>query len=44
VARASFGLKSLTDEGRPPAYIHAAEDLGLGIADPKKITFREITL
>jgi uncharacterized protein (DUF362 family) len=43
-ARAAFGLKSLTDEGRPPAYIRAAADLGLGIADPKKITFREITL
>ncbi len=43
-ARAGFGLKSLTDEGRPPAYIRAAADLGLGIADPKKITLREITL
>jgi uncharacterized protein (DUF362 family) len=43
-ARSAFGLKSLTDEGRPPAYIRAAADLGLGIADPKKITFREITL
>jgi uncharacterized protein (DUF362 family) len=43
-ARAGFGLKSLTDEGRPPAYIRAAADLGLGIADRKKITFREITL
>jgi uncharacterized protein (DUF362 family) len=43
-ARAGFGLKSLTDEGRPPAYIRAAADLGVGIADPKKITFREITL
>ncbi len=43
-ARAGFGLKSLTDEGREPAYIRAAESLGLGIADPKKITLREITL
>ena len=43
-ARAGFGLKSLTDEGRPPAYIHAAADLGVGIADPKNISLREITL
>ena len=43
-ARASFKLKSLTDEGRPPAYIHAAADLGVGIADPAKITLREVTL
>jgi uncharacterized protein (DUF362 family) len=43
-ARAKFGLKSLTDEGRPPAYIHAAADLGVGIADRSKITVREVTL
>jgi uncharacterized protein (DUF362 family) len=43
-ARATFGLKSLSDEGRPPAYIPAAADLGLGIADPKKITLRDVTL
>jgi uncharacterized protein (DUF362 family) len=43
-ARAGFGLKSLADEGRPPAYILAAADLGLGIADPTKITLREVTL
>jgi uncharacterized protein (DUF362 family) len=43
-ARAGFGLKSLTDEGREPAYIRAAGELGLGVADPKKITLREITL
>jgi uncharacterized protein (DUF362 family) len=43
-ARAKFGLKSLTDEGRPPAYIHAAADLGVGIADPAKMTLREVTL
>jgi uncharacterized protein (DUF362 family) len=43
-ARSTFGLKSLTDEGRPPAYIVAAEDLGLGVADRKKISLREITL
>ena len=43
-ARAGFGLKTLKDEGREPAYIAAAESLGLGVADPKKITLREITL
>ena len=43
-ARAKFGLKSLTDEGRPPAYIRAAADLGVGIADPAKVTLREVTL
>ena len=43
-ARAKFGLKSLTDEGRPPAYIRAAADLGVGIADPAKISLREITI
>ena len=43
-ARAKFRLKSLTDEGRPPAYIHAAADLGVGIADPGKIVLREVTL
>ncbi|MDP9001667.1 MAG: DUF362 domain-containing protein [Myxococcota bacterium] len=43
-ARAKFGLKSLTDEGRPPAYIRAAADLGVGIADPAKITLREVSL
>jgi uncharacterized protein (DUF362 family) len=43
-ARAGFGLKSLKDDGREPAYIRAAADLGLGVADPKKITLREITL
>jgi uncharacterized protein (DUF362 family) len=43
-ARTKFGLKSLTDEGRPPAYIRAAADLGVGIADPSKITLREVTL
>jgi uncharacterized protein (DUF362 family) len=43
-ARAGFRLKSLSDEGRPPAYIRAAADLGVGIADPAKIVLREITL
>lgn len=43
-ARAGFHLKSLTDEGRPPAYIQAAADLGVGIGDPKNITLQEVTL
>ena len=43
-ARSGFGLKSLTDEGRSPAYIQAAADLGVGIADLAKITLREVTL
>src|SRR5580658_148242 len=43
-ARSGFGLKSLADEGRPPAYIQAAADLGVGIADREKITLRDITL
>jgi uncharacterized protein (DUF362 family) len=43
-ARSGFGLKSLTDEGRPPAYIQAAADLGVGIADPAKIVVHEIAI
>ncbi len=43
-ARAQFKLKSLTDEGRPPAYIQAAADLGVGIADRQKITLHEVAL
>jgi uncharacterized protein (DUF362 family) len=43
-ARAEFKLKSLTDEGRQPAYIRAAADLGIGIADPSKIVLREVTI
>ncbi|MBV9948697.1 MAG: DUF362 domain-containing protein [Myxococcales bacterium] len=43
-ARTKFGLKSLTDEGRPPAYIRAAADLGVGVADPAKIALREVAI
>ncbi len=43
-ARADFHLKTLTDEGRPPAYIQGAADLGVGIADRSKIVVREIKL
>jgi uncharacterized protein (DUF362 family) len=42
--RQKFGLKSLTDEGRPPAYIQAAGDLGLGVFDRKAIVLREFTI
>jgi uncharacterized protein (DUF362 family) len=43
-ARAGFGLKSLKDEDREPTYIRYAEQFGVGVADPKKITLREVTL
>jgi uncharacterized Fe-S center protein len=43
-ARAGFHLKTLTEEGRPPGYILAAADLGVGIADPAKLTLREVLL
>ena len=43
-ARAHFGLKSLTDEGRAPAYILAAADLGVGVADRQKIVLKEVSL
>jgi uncharacterized protein (DUF362 family) len=43
-ARAGFGLKTLKDEDREPAYIAAAADLGVGVADLKKITLRDVLL
>jgi uncharacterized protein (DUF362 family) len=43
-ARADFKLKTLADEGRPPAYIRAAADLGVGVADTSKISLREVVL
>ncbi len=43
-ARAGFGLKSLKDEDREPAYIRYAEQFGVGVADLKKITLRDVTL
>jgi hypothetical protein len=42
--RKDKGRKTLTDEGRPPAYIKAAADLGLGIADTAQILVKEITI
>jgi uncharacterized protein (DUF362 family) len=37
-------LPTLTAEGRPPSYIKAAGDLGLGVADRAKIQYREVTI
>ncbi|NOU30182.1 MAG: DUF362 domain-containing protein [Polyangiaceae bacterium] len=42
--RKGYGLKSLTEEKRAPAYIRAAADLGLGIADRGKIKLLEHTV
>ena len=42
-ARTEFKLKTLTEVGREPAYIRAAADLGLGIADRSKIQLKEVT-
>jgi uncharacterized protein (DUF362 family) len=42
--RAEMKLRTLTDEGRPPAYIQAAADLGLGINDRAKIQLTEIAI
>lgn len=36
-------LRTLTEEGRAPAYIKAAADLGLGIDEREKIQLKEIT-
>ncbi|MGH7270079.1 MAG: DUF362 domain-containing protein, partial [Polyangiaceae bacterium] len=43
-ARAHFHLKSLTDEGRAPAYIHEAAALGVGVADPNSITLQDVLI
>ena len=43
-AREGFKLKSLTADGRAPAYIQAAADLGLGIANRKAIQLKEVAL
>jgi uncharacterized protein (DUF362 family) len=42
--RAKNRLRTLTDEGRPPAYIKAAADLGLGIHERSQITVKEVTV
>jgi uncharacterized protein (DUF362 family) len=43
-ARSGLGLKSLTDEGRPPTYLQVAADMGVGTADTAKIDLREVTI
>ena len=43
-ARADFKLKSLEGDGRAPAYIKAAADLGLGIAERSQIQVKEVTI
>lgn len=42
--RADFKLKTLTEEGREPAYIKAAADLGLGIHERSKIVLKEVAI
>ena len=42
--RADKGLRSLTAEGRAPAYIKAAADLGLGIGDRANIQVKEVAI
>ncbi len=43
-SRAEHRLPTLEAVGRPPAYIQAAADLGLGIADRDQIQLRSVTL
>ncbi len=43
-ARADFGLKSLVAEGRAPAYIKVAAEMGLGVADKAQIQMKEIAI
>ncbi len=42
--RVKARLRTLTEEGRPPAYIKAAADLGLGIFERSQIQLKEITV
>lgn len=42
--RAKSRLRTLTEEGRPPAYIKAAADLGLGIHERTQIQIKEVTV
>jgi uncharacterized protein (DUF362 family) len=42
--RKDKGLHSLAADGRPAAYIQAAGDLGLGVADLAQIQVKEVTL
>jgi len=42
--RADKGLRSLTAEGRAPAYIKTAAELGLGVAERSNIQVKELTI
>jgi uncharacterized protein (DUF362 family) len=42
--RADFKLKTLAEVGREPAYIKAAADLGLGVAERAKIQLTEVAV
>jgi len=42
--RVEKGLRTLAAEGRAPAYIKAAADLGLGVGDRAQIQLKEITI
>ncbi len=42
--RATKGLRTLTAEGRPPAYLQAAGTLGLGVADRSRIQVKDVTI
>jgi len=42
--RATKNLRTLTAEGRPPAYIAAAAGLGLGVADRARIQLKDVTI
>ena len=42
--RAQKGLRTLTAEGRPPAYIQAAGTLGLGVWDRSRIQLKDVVV
>ena len=42
--RAELKLKTLTEAGRPPAYIKAAADLGLGVHERAQIQLKEVAI
>jgi uncharacterized protein (DUF362 family) len=42
--RVEKGFRSLAAAGRPAAYIKAAGDLGLGVADREQIQLKEVTI
>jgi hypothetical protein len=42
--RADLKLKTIAEVGREPAYIKAAEGLGLGVHERAKIQLKEVTV